>query len=222
MVIKRRNIPNCNQWSTRYSYRNYERCCTPSGTSASTSVSSLMYCGYPHSQTAFISPPPVLEMPAAFNLELSPGQMVALDTTCASDDLDMSRTEDGTLVDGNFWGCLKIVHDGDNHQMDFKGTRLVDQAIPSDFWFDSRTLNKLIVATRPTTAKCHLHIMSPVQQYCDVTLKLAPMWRLGMTWPPAEMHADNNAKFFLRAHPSGALEHFEAQAVVTSLYYEAM
>jgi hypothetical protein len=64
-------------------------------------------------------------MPATFNLELGRGRTVALDTVCAADDdLDMSRTEDGTLVDGNFWGVLKIIHEGDNHSIDFTGTRL--------------------------------------------------------------------------------------------------
>lgn len=48
-------------------------------------------------------PPPVLEMPATFNLELMPGRTVALDTICAADDdLDMSRTDDGTLVGKSF------------------------------------------------------------------------------------------------------------------------
>ena len=42
--------------------------------------------------------PPILDMPATFNLELTPGRTVALETICESDDLDMSRTEDGTLV----------------------------------------------------------------------------------------------------------------------------
>ena len=42
--------------------------------------------------------PPILDMPATFNLELTPGRTVAIDTICDSGDLDMSRTEDGTLV----------------------------------------------------------------------------------------------------------------------------
>lgn len=57
-------------------------------------------------------PPPVLEMDATFNLELVPGQYVALDTLVSSDELDMARMEDGTTVDGSFWGKLDIVHDG--------------------------------------------------------------------------------------------------------------
>lgn len=69
-------------------------------------------------------PPPVLEMPATFNLELVPGQTVALDTTISSDELDMARMEDGTTVDGIFWGKLEIVHNGDEHNMEFSGTRI--------------------------------------------------------------------------------------------------
>ena len=37
---------------------------------------------------ASFRPPPVLEMPATFSLELTPGQQVALDTTVSSDELD--------------------------------------------------------------------------------------------------------------------------------------
>jgi len=166
-------------------------------------------------------PDPVLEMPASFNLELNPGQIVGIDTTCASDDLDMSRTEDGTIVNGNFFGMLKIIHEGDDHHMSFSGTRLTD-AIPNDYFIDARTMGRLIAADKPITAKCHLSILSPGQQYCDITLAFSPMWKLGVTWPPAEPLEDNKVKFFLRVHPGGALEHFESATVVTSLYYEAM
>lgn len=166
-------------------------------------------------------------MPAVFKLELNPGQHIALDTTCFSDDLDMARIDDGTVVDGAFWGCLKIHHADDDHHMEFSGTRITsagpdDEPLPPNFWFDSRTLNKLVVAAKPTTAKCNITILSPEQQYCDVFVNFGPMWRLGATWPPAESMTDSKVKFFLRAHPGGALEHFESEAVVTSLYYEAM
>ena len=56
----------------------------------------------------------------------------------------------------------------------------------------------------------------------EITLALAPMWKLGVTWPPAEPIADNKVKFFLRVHPNGALEHFESNIVVTTIYYEAL
>jgi len=167
--------------------------------------------------------PPVIEMPASFNLELSPGQMVALDTTCSTEDLDMSRMEDGTLVDGSFWGCLKIVHDQDTHQMDFTGTRLNEhQDLPADFWFDSRVVNKLVVAAKPTTAKCHISIYSPEKQYVDLTLNFSPMWKIGLMLPSAEIQSDSRAKYFLRVHPGGPMEHFDSNMVVTSLYFETM
>ena len=63
-------------------------------------------------------------MPASFNLELEPGQTVGLDVIVSSDELDMARMEDGTTVDGTFFGKLHIVHDGDTHTMDFTGTRV--------------------------------------------------------------------------------------------------
>jgi hypothetical protein len=162
-------------------------------------------------------------MPATFSLELSPGQLVALETTVSSDELDMARMEDGTTVDGSFWGKLDIVHQGDTHKMDFSGTRLSGQDYPSDFLVDSRVVAKLSVAAKPTTAKCHLSILPPAQQYCDVFLSFSPFWKLGITWPPAEVLPDNNrVKYFLRVNPGGAMEHFETEMVTTSLYYEAV
>nr|GAT53192.1 predicted protein [Mycena chlorophos] len=168
-------------------------------------------------------PPPVLEMPATFNLELVPGQHVALDVMVNSDELDMARMEDGTMVDGMFWGKLDIVHQGDNHKMEFSGTRLANDAnYTPDFLFDSRVMTKLAVAAKPTTAKCSLSVLSPAVQYCDIMLTFSPLWKIGTTWPPAETLSENKVKYFLRVHPGGALEHFESEMVSTSLYYEAM
>ncbi|CAK5277408.1 unnamed protein product [Mycena citricolor] len=168
-------------------------------------------------------PPPVLEMPASFNLELTPGQHVALDVTVSSDELDMARMEDGTMVDGLFWGKLNIVHqDPDNHKMEFSGTRLANEAAAPDLVFDSRVMTKLAVAAKPTTVKCHLSVLSPSVEYCDIMLTMSPFWKLGITWPPAETLSENKVKYFLRVHPGGALEHFESEMVGTSLYYEAM
>ncbi|KZT09488.1 uncharacterized protein LAESUDRAFT_756445 [Laetiporus sulphureus 93-53] len=168
-------------------------------------------------------PPPVLEMPATFNLELTPGTHVALDTLISSDELDMARMEDGTTVDGSFWGKLDIVHDGDTHKLEFSGTRIANtQEISTDLIVDTRVINKLALAAKPATAKCHLSILAPVQQYCDVTLAFAPFWKLAVTWPPAEPIEDQKVKYFLRVHPGGALEHFESETIATSLYYEAI
>ncbi|KAF7304916.1 hypothetical protein MKEN_01205900 [Mycena kentingensis (nom. inval.)] len=166
-------------------------------------------------------PPPVLEMPATFNLELVPGQHVALDVMVNSDELDMARMEDGTMVDGMFWGKLDIVHQGDTHKMEFSGTRLANET-PPEFVFDSRVVAKLAVAAKPTTAKCSLSVLSPSVQYCDIMLTFSPFWKIGTTWPPAENLSENKVKYFLRVHPGGALEHFESEMVSTSLYYEAM
>lgn len=171
----------------------------------------------------FSSPPPVTEMPATFNLELVPGQHIALETTVSSaDDVDMARMEDGTIVDGMFWGKLNIVHSGDTHTVEFTGTKMKDPDITPDFLFDSRVMTKLTTAARPTSAKCHLNILAPAQQYCDVILTVNPLWSLALTWPPAENLGEQKYKYFLRVHPGGALEHFESEMVVTSLYYEAM
>ncbi|KAH9900974.1 hypothetical protein C8Q73DRAFT_742685 [Cubamyces lactineus] len=168
-------------------------------------------------------PPPVLEMPATFSLELMPGQHVALDTTITSDELDMARMEDGTTVDGSFWGKLDIVHDGDVHKMEFSGTRIQNtENVSTDLIVDSRVINKLAVAAKPATARCHLGILAPQQQYCEVILSFSPFWRLGVSWPPAEPVEENKVKYFLRVHPGGALEHFETEITATSIYYEAI
>jgi len=169
-------------------------------------------------------PPPVLEMPATFNLELVPGQQVALDTIISSDELDMARMEDGTTVDGMFWGKLDIVHQGDTHKMEFSGTRIINsEEVPSDLLIDSRLISKLaLVTSKPTVAKCHLNIYSPIQQYCDLVLSLSSYWKLGLAYPQPEPVAENKVKFFLRVHPGGAIEHFESATHATSLYYEAV
>lgn len=161
-------------------------------------------------------------MPASFNLELSPGQQVALDVTVNSDELDMARMEDGTTVDGMFWGKLDIVHQGDVHKMEFSGTRLPPDEYNPEFLVDTRVITKLAAVAKPATAKCHLSILTPSVQYCDVILTFSTFWKLGITWPPAETIGENKVKYFLRAHPGGALEHFETEMVATALYYEAM
>lgn len=161
-------------------------------------------------------------MPATFNLELVPGQHVALDTTVSSDELDMARMEDGTTVDGIFWGKLDIVHDGDKHTMEFSGTRIQADEYTPDFMVDSRVITKLAVAAKPATAKCRLSLLAPAVQYVDVTLSCSDMWKMGVTWPPAEILEDGKVKYFLRVHPGGGFEHFETEMVATSIYYEAM
>ncbi|KAG5645236.1 hypothetical protein DXG03_006653 [Asterophora parasitica] len=167
-------------------------------------------------------PPPVLDMPATFNLELTPGQHVALDVNVNSDELDMARMEDGTTVDGMFWGKLDIVHNGDDHRMEFSGTRLPPNEDYNGFKIDSRVITKLAVAAKPVTAKCHLTILTPAVQYCDVVFQFSALWKLGTAWPPAETVTDKKVKYFVRAHPGGALEHFESDMVTTALYYEAV
>lgn len=161
-------------------------------------------------------------MDGIFNLELEKGKMVGIDVTLNSDELDMARMEDGTTVDGVFWGKLDIVHDGDTHKMEFSGTRIRDQSYNPDMLIDQRVIQKLTVAAKPVTAKCNLSILAPSQQYCEVNVTFSPAWKIGMTWPPAEGVTDDKFKYFLRVHPGGALEHFETETVVTSLYYEAV
>ena len=121
-------------------------------------------------------------MPGTFNLELAPGQHVALDTLITSDELDMARMEDGTTVDGAFWGKLDIVHDGDTHKMEFSGTRIQNtENVSTDLIIDSRVINKLAVVTKPATAKCHLSILAPAQQYADVILSFSALWKMGVS-----------------------------------------
>lgn len=161
-------------------------------------------------------------MPGCFNLELAPGHRVALDTiVSAEEELDMSRDADGTIVAGNFWGKLEIIHQGDDHRLEFTGTQRAD-SLPEDFFFDSRIMNKLAVAARPTTARCNIYMYSPETQYSDIHLSFSPFWKMGVTWPPAEVLSENKIKFFVRVHPGGAMEYITTTQVVSSLYYETM
>lgn len=161
-------------------------------------------------------------MPASFNLELEPGQTVGLDVIVSSDELDMARMEDGTTVDGTFFGKLHIVHDGDTHTMDFTGTRVAPDAVPPNMLVDSRAVAKLAEAGKPPVAKCRVSLLAPTMQYCEIILSCTPMWSLGITWPPAEHLEDGKVKYFLRVHPGGGFEHFETEMVSTAIYYEAM
>ena len=161
-------------------------------------------------------------MPATFNLELVPGQTVALDTLVSSDELDMARMEDGTTVDGLFWGKLAIIHEGDNHSMEFSGTRLLAEDLTPDLMVDSRVLSKLATAARPPVAKCRLSLLAPTMHYCDLHLTCSPMWKMGVTWPLAEFVEEGKVKYFVRVHPGGGFEHFETEIVSTAVYYEIM
>lgn len=166
-------------------------------------------------------------MPGLFNMELAPGQHVALDTVIYSgaEDMDLARMEDGTTVDGVFWGKLNIIHEGDKHELEFTGTRVPGEYdIPRDYIYNPRLMSKLITAaSAEMVAKCHLSILVPTEVHCEVTLGLSPMWRLHLTWPSyEELPSQNKFKFFLRASPGGALEHFGDQVVATSIYYEAV
>ncbi|KAJ3551115.1 hypothetical protein NM688_g4923 [Phlebia brevispora] len=166
-------------------------------------------------------PPPVTEMPGTFNLELNPGQMIALDTMISSDDMDMARLDDGTMVDGQFWGKLNIVHSGDTHEVEFTGTRIVGD-IPPDLLIDHNVIGKLAQASKPALAKCNLHILAPSTQYCDITLTFSPFWKMGLCWPIPEETEQNKAKYYTRVYAGGAIEHFDSMTVSTALYYEAI
>ena len=162
-------------------------------------------------------------MPATFNLELNPGQLIALDTIISSDELDMARMEDGTTVDGQFWGKLNIVHDGDNHEMEFSGTRIVNSdEISPDMLIDSRVISKLAMASKPAIARCNLSILAPTRQYCDITLNFSPYWKIGTCWPPPMIDGNRVVYTNTRVHPGGAIEHFDSETITTTLYYEAM
>ena len=164
-------------------------------------------------------------MDGIFNLELEKDNMVGIGVSLTSDELDMARMQDGTVVDGVFWGKLDVVHDfaTDTHKMEFSGTRMKDMLPNPDILVDHKALSKLgTTISRPATAKCNLSLLAPQQQYCEVNVSFSPAWKLGFTWPPTENLGDDRFKYFLRVHPGGALEHFDSESVVTSLYYEAM
>ena len=160
-------------------------------------------------------------MPGSFELEMAPGQHVILDVTMTSDELDMSRMEDGTVIDGRFWGKLDIVHSGHTHTLEFSGTRHIgDDHVPDVI--DSRVMSKLAEVAKPTKAKCHLTILTPVQQSCELILSFSHLWKLGVVWPPPEHLEGLKIKYAFRVHPEGFLENCESGVFTTALYYEAM
>ena len=135
----------------------------------------------------------------------------------------MARMEDGTTVDGMFWGKLLIVHDGDTHKMEFSGTRVINsEEIDPELLVDSRIIQKMATASKPPTARCHLSLLAPQQQYCDIFLQFSPLWKMNLSMPPVEMLEPNRAKWFVRVHPGGAVEHFDSLMTTTALYYEAV
>lgn len=169
-------------------------------------------------------------MPFEFELELSPSRRVTLTTFCSSGDLDMSRTEDGIFVTGQYWGCLDIVHDFSAqptpiHEMSFSGTRVSSSSSLSPL--SSRTSSQLIhEASKPiAVVKCTVQINSPTETFFDLAVTCSPMWKLTGSWPPLEDIAGSEqqgkAKWFVKAKPNGALEHLKSGAVVNELYYEA-
>ncbi|KAG8868227.1 hypothetical protein FRB97_002620, partial [Tulasnella sp. 331] len=176
--------------------------------------------------------PPITDMPCEFNLELSPGRRVALNTTCSSDALDMSRAEDGTLVSGQFWGCLNITHDFNTspssgvHEMSFTGTRNPTAAPhPISISLPAENLSMLTddrsIVTRPATLKSSIKIKTLKEVYFDLAVGFSPMWKLTGSWPPAEEVQEFKSKWFIRASPGGAMEHFKSGVVVNELFYEA-
>lgn len=173
-------------------------------------------------------PPPVLSMDGSFELELEKGKSAAIDVTITSDDLDMAHTEDGTTVDGAYWGKLDVVHDHDRdvHKLEFSGTRLQNQTLSPNMLVDQRVIKRLAVASKPTFAKCSLVVSWPQREDCVITFSFSPYWKIGCMWPPADSISDDGgksiAKYIVRVNPGGALEHFQSLNVVTSIYYEAM
>lgn len=175
-------------------------------------------------------PPPVFEMPCEFDLELSPGHRVALGTICNSEDFDMSRAEDGTLVDGSFWGCLKITHTDDEHAMEFKGTRLTPSPpsstslalpLPTELVMDQRTVERLALASRPSTVKSTIRIFSPKEDNVEIGIYFSPMWSLTSSFPPAEREGEQKCKWTVKTKPGGVIEHLGTSVVMSELFYEA-
>lgn len=167
-------------------------------------------------------------MPGTFKLELTPGQDVTLSTTIKSNKLDMARMEGNILVDGTFLGKLDIVHSGDTHIMEFSGTCLPPgQEYNPDMFTDTHLTTKYAIVAKPATAKCHLTVLSPIVQFCNVVLKISPLWKLGVAWPLPEHDLDNTSgsstvKYFLQIHPGGVLEHLGSRVVSSALYYEVV
>ncbi|KAG8984071.1 hypothetical protein FRB94_007793 [Tulasnella sp. JGI-2019a] len=170
-------------------------------------------------------------MPCEFDLEISPGRRVALSTVCSSDALDMSRSDDGSIVSGKFWGCLKITHDfGASpspglHEISFTGTHNPSAGPPSiSLPIESASMlveDHNAAIKRPSTLKSFIMVKPLKDVYFDLAVGFSPMWRMTGSWPPAEEVEEHKSKWFVRASPSGAMEHFRSGVFVDRLFYEA-
>jgi hypothetical protein len=136
----------------------------------------------------------------------------------------MSRLDDGMVIEGSFWGKLDIVHDFEKkiHNMQFGGTRLPERDYPPEFLFDRRVMIRLKDAAKPTIARCQLYILAPEESQCEITLAFAPLWTIGVTYPPAGAMEGNRIRWPVTVKKNGMLEDLTSHAPCSSLYYEAM
>lgn len=131
----------------------------------------------------------------------------------------MSRSEDGTLVDGTFWGYLKITHTEDEHSMEFAGSRMTSP--PSTVANSPQSVTSSMIAPRrPSTLKCAVRVTCPKEDTVEIGVCFSPMWALTGSFPPADPE-ENKAKWLVKVRPGGAIEHLRSSAVVGELFYEA-
>lgn len=157
-------------------------------------------------------------MDGTFNLELEPGKLAALDVLLSSEELDMSKHPDGTMVSGKFVGTLDIIHnyEDNDHRMEFTGTRTQSNA---EINIDAKAVTKLKQASRAPSAKCRLSIYPPETRMVEVVLSTAALWKIGTTYPEADRIGENRVKWYAQVHPNSEIE---SDPDCASLYYEAL
>ncbi len=174
---------------------------------------------------------PIYAMPCDFDLELSPGNRVALGTICSSEDLDMSRTDDGTLVDGSFWGLLKITHTAEEHAIEFQGSRVASGSPRSSNTSPSPlalpfpgSIAPAVAVRPPSSLKCTVRVNAPKDgATIEIGVCFSPMWSLTNAYPPVEDREDEAkaAKWRVKCRQGGLIEHMSSSSIVSELFYEA-
>jgi hypothetical protein len=151
-----------------------------------------------------------------------PGKYIAPGAFPPSEENEMFKPEDGAKNAGQFVGKLNNIPNGLNnrHHVKFIGTQ--PRLDFPDLVVDTRAMTKFEPGSTPIIAKCRLIILSPQPQYVDITLRMAPMWRIGTTFPEAELQNGYRVKWSGHVLPGGVIKAISAEPACTSLYYELL
>ncbi|KAG8984155.1 hypothetical protein FRB90_005514 [Tulasnella sp. 427] len=86
---------------------------------------------------------------------------------------------------------------------------------------DHRTVERLALASRPSTVKSTIRIFAPKEDTVELGIYFSPMWTLESSFPPAERDGEQKCKWVVKTKPGGVIEHLGTSVVVSELFYEA-